>query len=86
MFKRKSKDTQISQTHTGDLPHTHEDRLYALARKLGQRVTELESITSTLRRDLNRVDRKVYRADELPPSKVEKEAEIILSDPYAGRL
>lgn len=52
---------QTSPSKNGD---THAGTLWAICRRLQTRVTELESQTATMRRDINRIDRKGYREAE----------------------
>lgn len=40
---------------------TNPDSLYALLRRLNARVSEIESLIAIVRRDVARIDRKVYR-------------------------
>ena len=48
------------------------DRLYARLRRLEQRLSYCEEKLSTLRRDVNRIDRREYREQELQPKKTNK--------------
>ena len=45
--------------------------LYAILRRLSAKVNQIELQLSTVRRDLNRIDKKVYRqADSLPSAEI----------------
>ena len=72
--RQQSKSNHKGQTPSGDehRPKTKDDdRIYALLRRLGQKVSQLESEVSTIRRDLNATRRKVYREDGSPLIKEE---------------
>lgn len=49
-----------------DIPY---DRLFAITRRLAQRISELEANSGSLRRDLNRIERKIYRDSNETPRK-----------------
>ena len=51
---------------------TESDRLYARLRRLEQRLSYCEEKISTLRRDVNRIDRREYREQESQPKKTNK--------------
>ena len=61
-----SKRDKQSQNNPGEHKPKGIDVLFALSRRNEQRMTELESKLSTIRRDLNRLDRMVYRETEAP--------------------
>jgi hypothetical protein len=58
---KKQEKSQSPNVNRGD---TTRDTIFALLRRIEARVSELETNVSTLRRDLNRIDRKVYRESE----------------------
>ena len=65
MFKSKKEipiQNKASETGTDKV-----STLYAVCRRLATRLNDLEEKYSTLRRDLNRIDKRVYRDAELPP-------------------
>jgi hypothetical protein len=66
------------------------DALFASLRRLEARVKSLEAQASTLRRDVNRIDKKVYRAaQDAPAAETQKPGNgggmYPLPDPYVGR-
>jgi hypothetical protein len=71
--KRKSENPVESQTLSGEAHRTplrgRDDHIYAVLRRLTARLSQLEASVSTLRRDLNRVDRQVYRKQGSPSNK-----------------
>ena len=59
------KEVQIKPSDNGGKsPST----LYAILRRLSAKVNQLELQLSTVRRDLNRIDKKVYRQSDSLPS------------------
>lgn len=56
-----SENKEESQQPRAERQPKQADVLFARVRKLEQRTTYLEAQLSTVRRDLNRVDRQVYR-------------------------
>jgi len=54
-------DKIVRQTASSEPRKDNFDRLYAAMRRLSARVIQVESQLATIRRDVNRVDRKVYR-------------------------
>ena len=75
-----SKRSNARQTSPSKNGETRADTLWAICRRLQARVTELESQTATMRRDINRIDRKGYREAEarepVIPSPSPKEGDI----------
>ena len=67
LFRTSEKDEK-SQTAKAEERGTPLDRVFAIMRRMSERLTHLETQVGNLRRDLNRVDRKVYRAEEPPAS------------------
>ncbi len=59
------KPASNSQSKGADL-----DKLWAIARRLQSRVDVLEAQLSTVRRDLYRVDKKVYREEDKVPATI----------------
>ena len=59
-----SKKKEISQTPAIEPRPVKGDTVFALLRRLGARLSAVEQNMSTIRRDLNRLDRKVYREPE----------------------
>jgi hypothetical protein len=79
MFGKKSKDPAESQNKPDDKqPGNRSDTLFAVYRRLEQRLAYVEEKVSTLRRDLSRIDKKVYReeATPLPPPATKREDSI----------
>jgi len=63
--KRQSNPKDEGQSTTSKSDKTlNRDGLYAILRRQAQRIAALETQVSTLRRDLNRIERKSYRDAE----------------------
>jgi hypothetical protein len=58
-----SKTAKESQNNSSKERGSDLDRLYAVMRRMAQRIAQLETQLSTVRRDVNRIDKKIYRSD-----------------------
>jgi len=65
-----SSQTANAEPRQGDKesPYKAQSGAFAYVRRLERRIVELELTVSTIRRDLNRIDRANYRAKDSQPS------------------
>lgn len=61
---RGPKKTDSSQSVSSKAQDSGLDRVYALLRRINGRLVDVESKLSIVRRDINRIEKKVYRDQE----------------------
>lgn len=61
-----SKNTNPKSNEASKLPPEKVDTLFAVIRRISQRVTELEAREGNDRRDINRLTKQVYRTEPAP--------------------